>query len=247
MVGARDLQPRRSNRSLACSIAVCGAVLVAAHGGVASAESTPSERPTAKPSFHPWAPSLGVNLGMIQPLLLGGANLEVDFRIGHIVIGYSHGWSLDLEGSTITGEMRTQKVSLHLPYSTGFGVGYSRYASTLNSFFDVRLEGKIHRFEAAYSSPDGATKTAIANYSTYTLGAGAYWTYVPFAGRQDALRGLNVSTSVRLWPRLASSLSDDKATYANASTGRTETHDAANIGIANTPLIVNLSVGYIFQ
>ena len=52
---------------------------------------------------------------------------------------------------------------------------------------------------------------------------------------------------MRYWPNVATSLSDDKIVYANATTGRDETHDAANIGIRNSPLIVNISIGYIFQ
>jgi hypothetical protein len=52
---------------------------------------------------------------------------------------------------------------------------------------------------------------------------------------------------VRYWPNVASTLDDDEVAYMNQTTGATETHQAANIGIANTPIIVNLSVGYVFQ
>lgn len=216
--------------------------LASARAGAASAQPTPPSAPGPSAATT----SLAINLGLIQPLLLGGANLEVDLRRGHLVVAYSHGWSLEFDGSAITGEMRTQKVSMHLPYSTGLGVGYSRWSRSASSFFDLRVEGKVHRFEAAYSSLDGKQRTAIASYSTFTLGAGAYWTFLPFSRRSDALRGLNFSTSVRVWPKLGSTLQDDQVTYDNATTGRTETHQAANIGFANTPLLVNVSVGYVF-
>lgn len=192
-------------------------------------------------------PSLAFNLGMIQPLALGGANVEVDFRVGHFVASYSHGWSLDLQGSAVVGDMRTQKVALHLPYSTGFGVGYSFFVDSLRSFFDLRFEGKIHRFEASYDSADGQRRTAITNYTTYTVGGGFYWTLVPFAHRSDILRGLDISTSVRVWPNVGSSLSGGEIAYANATTGKQEIHKVANIGIADTPVVANVSLGYVFQ
>ncbi len=198
-------------------------------------------------TFHPKSASLAVNAGLLQPIALGGANLEVDFRYGPFVAAYSHGWSLDLEGGAIVGEMKRQGVTLHLPYSTGFGLGVTHWVSTLSSFFDLRFEGKMHRFEASYGSAGALTRTEIARYTTYTIGAGAYWTYLPFASRTDALRGLDVSTSVRFWPNVASTLSGSEVSYRNTTTGRDERHRTANIGIADTPLIVNVSVGYVFQ
>ena len=191
--------------------------------------------------------SISVNAGLIQPVATSGANIEVDFRAGHFVAGYSHGWSLDLQGATIVGDMQRQRVSLHLPYTTGFGVGYSLAFPKLNSLLDLRFEAKLHRFEAAYDSADGRVRRDIANYSTYTLGGGLYWTVLPLARRTDALRGINLSASVRYWPNVASTLDDDKVTYMNQTTGQDELHRAANIGLANTPVIVNVSVGYAFQ
>ena len=60
------------------------------------------------------------------------------------------------------------------------------------------------------------------------------------------MRGLAHSLSLRVWPRIHSTLAGGRLEYANETTGRTETHRAANIGIANTPVILNLSVGYAF-
>ncbi len=199
------------------------------------------------PSYDFSKPSLSFQLGMIQPLLLGGANVEADFRWGHLVIDYSHGWNLNLEGSAIVGEMKRQNVSMRVNYTTGFGIGFSQHVDALRSFFDVRMEPKLHRFEASYDSLDGSTTTAITQYNTVTLGGGFYWTAVPFSHRKDVLRGLNVSTSFRAWPRVATTLSGNEVAYDNKTTGRREIHKAANIGIADTPFFANISLGYIFQ
>jgi hypothetical protein len=215
----------------------CPAVAVAAPAAPAVADHT----------LRWQDPSLAVNAGLLQPLGLGGANVEVDFRWRHFVASYSHGWSLDLDGAAITGAMHAQHVTLHIPYTTGFGIGVTVPVRILRSFVDLRAEAKLHRFDASYDSADGTRATAIASYSTYTLGAGAYWTVVPFADRRDALRGLDLSTSFRFWPNVGSTLPGDQVTYANATTGRDEVHHAANIGIANTPIIVNVSIGYVFQ
>ncbi|HSC87940.1 MAG TPA: hypothetical protein VLC09_11740, partial [Polyangiaceae bacterium] len=179
--------------------------------------------------------------------VLGGANVEVDVRYRWLVFGYSHGWSLDLAGDQLTGAMRDQGVALHLPYSTGFGVGPSLWIESLGMFADLRFEAKVHRFEASYDSEDGTTRTRIANYETVTLGGGLYATAMPFFRSPTALRGLNASLSFRVWPNVASSLDNGQVSYENDRTGRTEVHQAANIGIANTPIIVNLSLGYVFQ
>lgn len=208
---------------------------------LAAAEPAPPRR------LDPRAPSLAINAGLLQPLALGGANVEADLRLGRWIVSYSHGWSLDLAGATVVGDQRDQHVALHLPYSTGFGVGVEHYLPALRSYVDLRLEGKAHRFEAAYASADGTQRTRIAAYTTFTLGAGAYWTALPFAHRTDALRGLDVSTSVRWWPRVADTLPGSQVTYANATTGRMEIHRASAIGIAGTPVIVNVSIGYLFQ
>lgn len=186
-------------------------------------------------------PSVAVNAGLLQPLVLGGANVEVDVRWRHLVVAYSHGWSLELDAG-LGDDMTRQHVTLHVPYTTGLGVGGTLALPRLRSLLEVRGEAKVHRLAASYASADGRTDTAIAAYRTYTLGAGAYWTFLPAGDR-----GFNLSASVRYWPNVATSLPGDAIVYANATTGRDETHRAASIGIANTPLIVNLSIGYVFR
>jgi hypothetical protein len=192
--------------------------------------------------------SLAVNLGLIQPLLLKGANVEVDYRYGHFIASYSHGWSLDLSGNTILGEMKRQNISIHLPFSTGFGIGGSYNITKANLIFDLRFEPKFHNFEVVYGSDIENNETnKIANYNTLTLGGGLYITYLPFAKSERIIKGLNISMSFRYWNNIYSSLNDNQIEYYNKYTSQNEIHNTANIGIANTPFIFNISVGYVFK
>jgi hypothetical protein len=225
------------------------AFIICAVSSTRAAAQSPSPTPTEpQPErCQPDRASFAVNFGQLQPWVTGGANIEGDFRVGHLVVGYSHGWSLDLEGSTITGDMKRQRVTLHIPYTTGLGVGYSHHLDALRSYVDLRFEAKLHRFEASYDSADGKQRSRIADYSTVTIGAGAYWTWLPLAHRADSLHGINISASVRYWPNVASTLKGGAVAYSNASTNQEEMHKTANIGIANTPIVANISIGYIFQ
>jgi hypothetical protein len=183
-------------------------------------------------------PELALLTGLIQPLLLGGGNLELDLYWGRLVIGYSHGFLLNLQGDTVVGEAAQQGLAFHLPYSTGLSVGY-RFLPWL----DARLEGKVHRFEVR----DEGTGTPRFDYTTVTLGVGVYAQYHPFRDfgvqADEWLGGFLILCSVRYWPNLWTSLPNDEIDYDHPLLGEVE-HHAANIGIANTPLIVNVSVGY---
>jgi len=180
--------------------------------------------------------------GTIQPFLLQGGNVEVDFYSPKTVFNYSHGFSLDLESKTNTtvGKAKDQSLAFHIPYSTGFGIGYR-----LNKYFDVRFEPKLHKFEAYY---DGTDRTVEANkitdYSTITLGLGAYFRWKPFEHQDNFLKGIFTSTSIRYWQNVYSSLDDGEISYNNRVTEQTEVHETANIGIANTPFLFNVGLGY---
>ena len=177
--------------------------------------------------------------GLVQPVVLSGGNVELDTRVDHFVLSYSHGWSLNISGSSVVGDAQEQHLAYYLPYSTGLGIGYQ-----ITKNFDVRVEPKLHRFDVRVDDP--ALGMDLVSYRTLTIGAGAYYKVRPFARRDDFLRGFVASTSVRFWPRVWSSLEDDRFEYDNPVTGRREVHRAANIGVANTPLILNVSVGYAF-
>lgn len=176
--------------------------------------------------------------GTVQPLLLSGWNVELDARIGSVVVGYSHGWSLEIP---TTGAAKDQELRIDVPYSTGFGVGYE-HASGLS----FRLEPKLHRFEISDSGGSGAAQK-IADYRTVTLGLGLYYGWRPFSARSDWTKGLTLSASVRYWPNVWSSLDGDEIRYQSATTGQEEVHRTANIGVANTPWVGNLSLGYAFD
>src|SRR5215831_15030109 len=96
--------------------------------------------------------------GLNQPLVLSGFNIEANYFTKKMSFDYSHGVSLEYQGSSVTGDMKEQHLVAHLPYSTGFGIGY-RFTSWLN----LRVEPKWHRFEIYYAGDEQTlTKRIIA-------------------------------------------------------------------------------------
>lgn len=177
--------------------------------------------------------------GLIQPLLLKGANVEMNYTTKRMIFDYSHGMSLDPPS---TGTLLTQHLVTHLPFSTGFGIGYR-----INSYLDVRFEPKLHSWEVYYDGDSRTVSNRIQSYKTFTLGVGVYYRYFPFRNSKfRGLQGITTATSLRFWPNVGSTLSKDAFTYDNKFTGKKETLKAANIGMGNTPFIFNISVGYTF-
>jgi hypothetical protein len=87
----------------------------------------------------------------------------------------------------------------------------------------------------------------LAQYKTFTLGVGCYYRYLPFRKSQSILlRGITTSTSIRYWQNIGSTLGHDQFTFENRVTEKQEILKAANIGIANTPIIFNMAIGYTF-
>ncbi|MFC0183119.1 hypothetical protein SAMN04515674_10598 [Pseudarcicella hirudinis] len=146
-----------------------------------------------------------------------------------------------MSGGTITGEAKTQKLAYHLPYSTGFGIGYR-----FTSFFDVRIEPKIHSWEVYYDGETQNPANLIKSYKTYTVGLGAYYRYMPFKKQDNWLQGITTSSSLRWWPNVASSLTNDTFSYHNKFSNNDEVLKVSNIGISGTQFLVNVSIGYIF-
>ncbi len=194
----------------------------------------------------PWEnynrPQAALMFGMIQPVILRGGNIEGDFAYKRLVVGYSHGFNLDFEGSTVTGEASEQGLSFRMPFTTGFGVGVR-----LLEWLDVRFEAKIHRFEVREASTD----TTRLEYTTSTLGAGIYARYRPLyhfglaSHTPTWTHGFTIAPSLRFWPNVWSSLKDNQATYDNQTTGQREVHTALRAGIANSPIIANVGLGYL--
>lgn len=182
-----------------------------------------------------------VMAGLIQPLLLKGGNIEITYYSRRMCFDYSHGFLLNMAGTTIVGDAKAQKLSYHLPYSTGFGIGYR-----LTSSFDIRIEPKLHSWEVYYEGENQNKKSLIKSYKTYSLGLGVYYRYAPFRKRDNWISGVTTSTSFRWWPNIGSSLIDNKFTYHNKYTEKDETLKTSNIGIAGSQFIFNISVGYAF-
>jgi hypothetical protein len=177
--------------------------------------------------------------GMIQPTALGGGNFEVNYFTKKMAFDYSHGFSLE---PPVVGDFKDQKVVLYLPFTTGFGVGYR-----FNSFLDLRFEPKLHRWQIFQKGEKQIKENKIADFKTFSLGLGLYYRYFPFRNSENKfLQGITTSSSVRYWQNVGSDLSGDKFSYANKISGKTETLDAPNIGIANTPIVINVAIGYTF-
>jgi hypothetical protein len=182
---------------------------------------------------------LSVLFGLLQPTALKGFNIEFNYTTKRMIFDYSHGVSLD---PPVVGHFKTQNVVLHLPYSTGFGIGYR-----FSSFFDVRFEPKLHSWEVYYKDEAQNATTKIKNFKTMTLGVGAYYRYMPFKSSSNkALQGITTSTSVRYWQNVGTTLSKDEFSYFNKTTNKIETLKAPNIGFANSPIIFNIAIGYTF-
>lgn len=175
----------------------------------------------------------------VNQLMVGGFNVEGNVFYKRLAFDYSHGVSLDFSNDMLTGDAADQGLAVHLPYTTGFGVGYR-----FTEWFNLRVEPKWHRFEIYYEGDSQTKANQVGAYNTFTLGLGGYVTWLPFKNKDNLLRGIMIAPSLRYWPNVSTSLDGDAFEYENSLTNQTETHEAMNIGLANTPFIVNVSVGY---
>ena len=178
-------------------------------------------------------------LGLLQPIVSKGFNVEVNYFTKKMAFDYSHGVSLD---PPAFGDAKDQYIVWHLPYSTGFGIGY-RVTNSL----DIRFEPKLHSWEAYYKDDVQNDQTRIKDFKTVTLGIGVYYKYFPFKNSNNKfLQGLTTSSSVRWWQNVSSTLKDGEISYFNKTTSKNETLKSPNIGISNTPIIINIGIGYTF-
>ncbi|MBL4668919.1 MAG: hypothetical protein JKY30_06610 [Flavobacteriales bacterium] len=214
-------------KNLKIKLSVCVLILIGLNQSTFAQEKSDNE--------------ITILFGTIQPFLLQGGNVEINYLTNKIIFEYSHGWSLELKDQTVVGEAKEQHLSLHLPYSTGFGIGY-RFTEN----FNARFEGKLHKFQVYYEDEPFDKNNLIGEYSTVTLGTGIYYTYKPFKNKDNALKGITTSTSIRYWYKVNSTLDNDELSYFNRITNKQEIHKASEIGIANTPWLFNISIGYSF-
>jgi hypothetical protein len=182
---------------------------------------------------------ISVLFGLLQPVVAKGFNMEVNYTTKRLIFDYSHGVSLD---PPVAGDFKTQSIVLHIPYTTGFGIGYR-----FSSFFDVRFEPKLHSWEIYHKGDAQNATTLVKDFKTITLGVGAYYRYMPFRNSDNKfLQGFTTSTSLRYWQNVGTTLRNDEFSYFNKTSSKVETLKAPNIGIANSPLIFNIAIGYTF-
>jgi hypothetical protein len=114
-----------------------------------------------------WKTDKKVNVvfGLTQPLLVKGYNIEGNYIHNRLIFDYSHGVSLDFSGSNVTADLKNQGVSVLVPWTTGFGVGYR-----LKEWINIRVEPKWHRFKFYYDGKSQISANEIVSYNTMSLG-----------------------------------------------------------------------------
>jgi hypothetical protein len=169
--------------------------------------------------------SFSVMAGMNQ-VLLGGANLAVQYSTEDIVVEYSHGIHLrlnDLNGIDLNREEKNDHLTVDVPWTTGFGIGYR-----VTREFHVLVEFKAHRFNV--TDPDGGGQV---RYTTYSVGPGLFYDWTIW-------KGLYLEPALRWWPTVASTLPGNDHTFVR-SDGTTVTHHAHDWGV-----FPNVSIGWTF-
>lgn len=184
---------------------------------------------------------LGIVFGLNQPIITNGFNIELNYFTKNFVFDYSHGFSLKFKDKLVTKESRRQHLKFNISHTLGFGVGY-RITPELN----IRIEPKIHLWEVFYDNQSYDAKNTLKKYSTFTLGLGTFYRWLPFKNTDGFAKGISVIPSFRWWPNIYTTLKDDKFEYFNQITQKNEIHEANNIGVSNTPFFGNISVGYSF-
>lgn len=185
---------------------------------------------------------INVVFGLTQPLLVDGFNIEGNYIHNRFIFDYSHGVSLDFADASVTPELKDQGLAVHMPWTTGFGVGYR-----LKEWLNVRLEPKWHRFEFYYDGETQNDQNQITAYNIFSFGVGIYGNYEPFKNKESFLKGILIAPSIRFWPTVSSTLEGDSYSYQNKVTDKEEKIDVLNPGIGFTPFVFNISIGYTFD
>jgi len=191
-----------------------------------------------------WKKDKKINIlfGLSQPLLVKGFNIEGNYIHNRLIFDYSHGVSLDFSGNSVTEDLKRQNVAVHMPWTTGFGIGYR-----LKEWINVRIEPKWHRFEFYYNSENQNSANEITSYNTMSLGIGLYGHFQPFKNKNSFIKGIMIAPSIRYWPTIASSLKEDNYNYLNKFTNKYEQITTLDPGIGFTPFVFNVSIGYSFD
>jgi hypothetical protein len=208
-------------------------------------QSSASQSPTtvSTGTASDWRTDRRINIlfGTTQ-LIASGFNIEGNYINRRFIFDYSHGVSLDFHDATVTADLRRQGLAVHMPWTTGFGLGYR-----ITEWVNVRVEPKWHRFEFYYKGDAQDPADLITGYNTFSLGVGVYGCWRPFRHRSNFLSGFMISPSIRFWPTVHSSLAGNKFTYFNRNTGRDEEIKTLDPGVGFTPFVYNISFGYSFK
>jgi hypothetical protein len=191
-----------------------------------------------------WQTEKRVNVlfGLSQPLVAHGFNFELNYVHNRFIFDFSQGVGLTFSGNAIPASLEKQGVEMHMPWTTGFGIGY-RFTNWIN----LRVEPKWHRFEFNYENGQQLKNNEITSYNTVTLGLGLYGCYLPFKKKTNALKGIMISPSVRYWPTVNSTLQGNSYSYFNQTTHSVQEIKTYGPGIQLSPWIVNVSIGYSFE
>lgn len=157
--------------------------------------------------------------GLIQPVMLQGVNLAGTYFTNRMSFEYSHGMFLNYPKFLRKDD---NALRVYSPWSTGAGIGYR-----INSKYDVRAEAKAHRYMV------DLVNNNLTEYTVYSLGVGIY-------SRQYLGKHFLFEYSLRYWPNVSSTLTDDKFVYQD-ELGNTQEHKAHSLG-----LIFTISFGYTF-
>lgn len=69
----------------------------------------------------------------------------------------------------------------------------------------------------------------------------------PFKRQNSFLKGFVIAPSIRFWPTINSTLSEEKFSYHNKNTHQIEDIKLLDPGIGFTPVVFNVSIGYSFN
>ncbi len=181
--------------------------------------------------------------GLSQPLALNGFNAEINYIHNRFIFGYSHGVSLDFGAGLVPDYLDDQGVIAHMPFSTGFGLGYRFY-----DWLNLRIEPKWHRFEFYYNDEAQTSDNRITtDANNISIGIGLYGLFKPFRKLDNTLQGITIAPSIRFWPTIISDFEDRSYSYQNKFTGQTEEIKTPHSGIDFSPFLINVSVGYSFN
>jgi hypothetical protein len=191
-----------------------------------------------------WKTEKKVNLlfGLSQPIVAHGFNFEINYVHDRFIFDFSQGVGLTFSGNAIPASLRQQGLEMHMPWTTGFGVGYR-----ITDWINLRVEPKWHRFEFNYTNGPQQTGNEITSYNTVTLGLGLYGCYLPFKKKTNFLKGIMISPSLRYWPTVNSTLKGNSFSYYNKNMESMQQVKTYGPGIQLSPWIVNVSIGYSFE